>query len=397
MAIPIGENYIKWYLLIYLATSAMLSLVVALRLILFLKLWILNILFYDLYYHVFPAVAVLYIIWIRFKSEKLSDYPSSVWVVIAFISFWVFFSFDCCFNSPLSYTVFPITTVFLMFLYLNSRKTESVLLSKKVIALSLIMILSMPYVVTMFGFRSVLSVAEAASDADKVELVSDYVRFVTTSFWGLRGVERGYVSIHRASSDLLKFLIVGAGSCGEMAHATKAFLDNLNMESRLVSFPGEDHVFVEVKMQGDWLVVDPGYGLNLVTREERGLKRCKNIGGLSYVVAYTDQGLVELTQHYVTTDRIVVRILDNGEPTALAKVMFQHTFMGSRRSLPEFFTDSNGTVELSLGPLTYNNSKIEPAEPYYWIFVNGKNTKLKATSTGSGKLTFIELDVAEIK
>lgn len=113
------------------------------------------------------------------------------------------------------------------------------------------------------------------------------------------------------------------------------------------------------------------------------------------MVAHTDQGLIEVTNHYVTTDQITIRVTDSGEPLVNAKVILKHTFLGQTRPLPEFYSDTNGSVELSLGSLAYNNSKIEPVEPYYWIWVNGKNTDLKASSTGSGKSVLIEVDLAE--
>jgi len=281
------------------------------------------------------------------------------------------------------------------YLYFNFKKSEYKLLSRKMTAFTLTVVILMPYIATFSGFSLALSAAQSAqSDTDKVEFVSDYVRNVTISFWGLKGVEKNYVILHRVSSDFLKFLLVGAGSCGEMAYATKAFFDNLDIESRLVILPGEDHMFVEVKLNGTWLVVDPGYRLNLVTREERGSRRLEELGGLSYAVARTGQGLIELTQYYVTTDRIVIRVTENGEPVANARIVLRHTFMGNKMSLPEFHSDVNGTIEMNLGPLTYNNSRIEPAEPYYWIYVNGQNTEFKVNSMGSGRFVYIEIDLA---
>jgi len=34
--------------------------------------------------------------------------------------------------------------------------------------------------------------------------------------------------------------------------------------------------------------------------------------------------------------------------------------------LPEFYSNASGILELKIGSLSYNNSAIEPAEPYYW-------------------------------
>jgi len=271
-------------------------------------------------------------------------------------------------------------------------------LAKCIVIAILSLILITPYVSAFLGLNYAISVIKAiGNENDRARFVSQYIRAITISFWGLQGLERKYVSFHRALRgsclDFQKFLMNGVGSCGEMTRATKVLLDDLGIESRLVSFAGEDHMFVEVKINGKWLVLDPGYQLNLITRDERGTKRLEEIGGLSYVVGYTDQGFVELTQQYVSTDKIVIKVLNDGEPIANAKIVLKHIFMGHEQSLPEFYSDINGVVEINLGPLSYNNSKIEPAEPYYWIYVNGRNTHFKVSSTGSGKTTHIEVDL----
>jgi len=402
MGVRIIEKYIRLYLFAYLVISLLFSLIVFVRLAFVSNTKFLNIALYDVYYYVMPSIAI-FILWVFLKkanSEKQSErqFPSVIaWTLLITAVSLVLFVIDFCFNTPLSYIIFPLIPVPMTCLYFNSKKLESKLLSRKIAAFTLTITIFMPYVAAFSGLNSALSVARAEqSNTERVEFVSEYVRIATTSFWGLGVIEGRYVSFHRASSDFLKFLMVGAGSCGEMAHATKAFFDNLDLESRIVILPGEDHMFVEVKLNGTWLVVDPGYGFNLVTREERGSRRLEELGGLSYVVAHTGQGLIELTHHYVTTDRIVIRVTENCESIANARIVLKHIFMGNKLSLPEFHSDVNGTVELNLGLLTYNNSKIEPAEPYYWIYVNDQNTKLQVSSTGSGKSVYIEVDLADI-
>lgn len=402
MTLQIIEKHIRLYLRAYLVISLMLSLVVFVRLAFALNTEFLNIVLYDVYYYVMPSIAIfiLLVLLEKRKSEKRPErqkFPFAITWIVFIIVFLALFFIDISFNTPLSYVIFPLIPVPITYLYFNSKKSEYKLLSRKMTAFTLTIIILMPYIATFSGFNLALSVARSAqNDTDRVEFVSDYVRVITTSSWGLRGIEGMYVGFHRASSDFLKFLLVGAGSCSEMAHATKAIFDNLDLESRIVSLPGEDHMFVEVKLNGTWLVVDPGYRLNLVTREERGSRRLEELGGLSYVVAYTGQGLVELTHYYVTTDRIVIRVTENGEPIANANIVLKHTFMGNKMRLPEFHSDVNGTIELNLGPLTYNNSKIEPAEPYYWIYVNDQNTRFKVDSMGSGRFVYIEVDLTDV-
>ncbi|RLF46747.1 MAG: hypothetical protein DRN20_06830, partial [Thermoplasmata archaeon] len=195
-----------------------------------------------------------------------------------------------------------------------------------------------PYVSACLGFAYITStIGETENLWEKATHVSEYVRSITISLWKFDGWKRRYVTWHRADSDFQKYLVVGAGACGEMAYATKMFLDHLHIGSHVASFPGEDHAFVEVRLDNTWLVLDPGYQLNLITREERGQKRLEEMGGLSYVVAYIDQDTVEITQKYVPTDKIVIKITDNGMPVADAKIVLSHIFMGETKSLPAFY------------------------------------------------------------
>ena len=403
MIIQIAEKYVRLYLLTYLWVSFLFSMIIHFRLAFAHHIGFFNVVVYDIYYYVMPSIAVFILVLGRKQgSKRQSDVPASVqsatimdWVALATVAL-ILICIDFSFNTPLSYVVFPAIPVFMMCLYFNSKEVERKLLSKKIVAFALAIVILLPYAMAFLGFNSAISVIKATQiKTDRAELASDYVSSITASFWGLTGLEGGYFILHRARSDFLKFLMVGVGSCGEMAHTTKGFFDSLDLESRIVSFPGEDHMFVEIKLNDTLLVVDPGYGMNLVTREERASMRLRELGGLSYVVAHTDQGLIEVTNNYVTTDQITIRVTDSGEPIANAKVILKHTFLGQTRPLPEFYSDTNGSVEFSLGPLAYNNSKIEPVEPYYWIWVNGKNTDLKASSTGSGKSVSIEVDLAE--
>jgi hypothetical protein len=257
----------------------------------------------------------------------------------------------------------------------------------------------LPYVIAFAGFNIILSVArEMNSNNEKVAFVSAYVAGTTTSIWSYRNnfVLKKYVSYHRGYNDFLKQVMVGVGGCGELAMAVKTFLDNLGLETRIVAFPGENHELIEVKLNDAWIVVDPGYtGSKLLTRAERGLLRIKELGGLSYAVAYTEQGFIELTRDYAPTDTIVVRVMYDDEPLANAKVVLSHKFMNLELPLPEMRTDINGTVIFHLGPMAYNRTEIEPAEPYYWIYVNDFNTKNKVTSTASEKFHIINIDLKE--
>ena len=400
-------RYFKFYLLVYLTVSLTFSLIIFTKLALLLNiafLKFLNVVLYDIYYYFMPSVAVSFLILLDKNASKTSS-MGKLYGRVTFILFSILFStmlffVDSCVNILYCNMTFPLILPAACLFFRS--EISKVKVSKYIVIAILTFILFTPYVSAFLGLNRIVSTIKAIENEKyEAQLVSQYIRAITISFWGLQGLERKYVSFHRALRgsclDFQKFLMNGVGSCGEMARATEVLLDNLGIESRLVSFVGEDHMFVEVKIDDRWLVLDPGYQLNLITRKERGARRLKDIGGLSYVVAYTDEGLVELTQQYVSTDKVVIRVLSNGEPIANAKVVLKHTFMGHEQLLPEFYSDVNGIVELNLGPLSYNNSKIEPAEPYYWIYVNGHNTHLKISSTGSGETINIEIDLAYLK
>jgi len=139
----------------------------------------------------------------------------------------------------------------------------------------------------------------------------------------------------RANNDFQKYLLDGVGACGEMATSASTLLNELGLNARVVNLPGEDHEFVEVNINGTWMVVDPGYyGSQILTRQQRASYRVKEMGAISYVIAYVNSSFIELTQEYVPTDTIIIRVTNNGELLTNAQVYLEHTFMGGQSRLP---------------------------------------------------------------
>jgi hypothetical protein len=204
----------------------------------------------------------------------------------------------------------------------------------------------------------------------------------------------------RLRPDFEEYTMTGVGACGEMAMSTTTFLNSLGLVARVVNFPGEDHTFVEVSLNGTWFVLDPGYYQGqILTREQRANNRLTEMGAISYVdTDVNSTSFIELTQNYVPTDTIVIRIVNNGEPVMNAQVYLEHTFLGSTWRLPDathiFHSDSNGTVTLNMGSLDYN-SNAGKVDSFYRIYVNGESTKYTVTSTGSNKTQFIEINLAK--
>ena len=147
------------------------------------------------------------------------------------------------------------------------------------------------------------------------------------------------------------------------------------------------------------MVSDPGYRMFLVTREKRAVYRLREFGAISYVVALTNSDFIELTQEYVPVDTIIIRVLEKGKPLCNARIQLKHKFTGKYFALPAlnryFYTNCSGYVVIHLGALNYNK-KAEPVEKFYKIFVNDMDTGVKVTSTGSGLIHFIEIDLSNL-
>jgi hypothetical protein len=207
----------------------------------------------------------------------------------------------------------------------------------------------------------------------------------------------GFGEVPRAGEDYWKFILTGAGLCKEMSIAGTNLMSAAGLIARRVVFPGENHALIEVKIGGDWWVSDPGYySGELVSRTERAKRRIERVGSLTYVVAYTENGFIELTQQYVPTDTIVIRITRNGEPFADAQVVLKHKFRNITTRLPcddrSFHTDVNGTVTIHMGKPLYIN-EFKESEEYYWIYVNGENTGRNIASTETGRTRLVQIDV----
>lgn len=119
-----------------------------------------------------------------------------------------------------------------------------------------------------------------------------------------------------------------------MASAT--LLNDAGFEARIIALPGEDHDFTECKVNGTWMVIDPGYGYTApVSRQERANARLEEMGAISYVIAYNGSNFTELTSQYVTTDSITIKITNQGKPLPNAEVYLTHEFRGRIVRLPD--------------------------------------------------------------
>ena len=349
---------------------------------------------YFLTYYIVPALTFFWILCRFFTSLKGSRrlYIFKAYIFLALASFfYLLIIFPPILGQPsiiFGYQIFVPDYLFFwipipLMLLVYSKKAIKTIWSRKTIASALMVAVLMPNIVALTCFSIELSAAPSIiSNSSRVSSISQRVFDTMLTTWFLR-----------AQNDFWKFLMVGTGQCGEMSTATMSYLSKLDIEARKVGLPGENHEFVEVKLNGSWWVVDPGYYRGeIITRQERANRRIDDVGAISYVVAYVDSSFIELTQEYVPTDTIIIKVTLGGEQLVNAQVVLKHLFMNNEWSLPPLYTDGNGTVALHLGALNYN-SKANEVEPFFWVYVNGQNTGRNVTSTGTGQTHLVEIDL----
>ena len=279
-----------------------------------------------------------------------------------------------------------------LYLVLYRPKTN---LSRGKVALFLALLITasflLPQATAYVCYNVVLSRASTKTPSEEASFISNLV--ADTNFNSPYFMNLGI----RANNDLQKYLMDGVGACGEMAMSASTFLNELGLSAREVNLPGEDHEFVEVNANGIWMIVDPGYYQSqIVTREQRASDRVKEMGAISYVIAYVNSSFIELTQEYVPTDTIIIRVTNNSEPLTNAQVYLEHAFLGGQWRLPDathvFYTGINGTVTLHLGNMSYN-ANAGNTDSFYRVYANGINTGYNVTSTGTGQTHFEEIDL----
>lgn len=391
-------NNIKFAVFICLLTSALLSFMMFLRLegLSFVIIKYANILLYFLFYVGGSLGALYYLISASTipKTQVMSKQPSSI-LRLTFIStlaslILVVISFSGILPDYILLTIPVLLACTTYIAWLKPREDRIEMKHTSVIVLLLIFSILLPNI-TVFGIEnSVLSqVANINSPTDKVQYVAGFVQNIPTF----------NLQTARANDDFWKYLLVGTGACHKTAMATVTLLRNLGFEARIIVLPGEDHAFVEVKIDGTWLVVDPGYNITEpITRKQRADMRIQEMGAISYVITYSDSSFIELISFYVPTDTITIKVTRGQEPIANAQVYLLHKFMNGIQRLPSadtsFFTDANGETTFHLGALAYNENA-KDFDTFYWIYVNGKSTGFNLTSTGTEETHLIEIGLAD--
>lgn len=381
--------------------SFMFSLFIILRLQVLSSNWIkyANVVMYFLNYHIVPVAVLTWFLSPLFSKKQTTRIRQICFTLLFFasvVSCYLLFVFVSAIEVLPEYVSFPMLVISIVLVRIGCHKSEKKISRKKfvpLLALILSMSILLPHIATFTCYNTVILQATSLDNpSERAIHVSDTIRVTTTFSFPL-------FDFFRSRKDFWKFLLIGVGACGEVATATANVLEDLGFETRTVSFPGEDHAFVEVRIDDKWMVLDPGYYYSeILTREQRAERRIAEFGAISYVIGYVNTSFVELTQQYVPTDIIIIKVTYYGEPLANAQIHLTHKFMNRSLRLPDsvskFHSDGNGTITIHLGALTYNE-KAKQYDSCYWIYVNDKNTGRNVTSTGSGKTHLIEIDLSE--
>ena len=198
------------------------------------------------------------------------------------------------------------------------------------------------------------------------------------------------------ATDLFTWLMLGYSRCGGVAHISTDLLNQYGVEAYYAGFPGEDHFFVVVNISGRLYVIDPGLYSKTVTMEERIIDRLKNWGGISYIAIYRGNDVIELTDKYpgiLSYDTIIIQILNNGKSVPNACVTLKHKFQTYKvTEIPGngycLYTNSRGEVVIHLG-VPYYIEKAQYYEPFFHVYVDGKDTGITVTSTGTNTTHYI--------
>ena len=381
----------------YLLVSSLFSVSIFIRLLFFPSeaVMIINEFLYFINYPLLSGVLIFLTVTLSFRLYKIKKWKKQnliILIILPFISIILnLLSLLLGLLPEYATLISPLAIVILLYLYMFRLKEYP--FRKKIrfiLPVLVIFCFVLPLLTTNYCFSNILSQASDKTSSQDVVFISDFVR--GTNF------RDPLLSLYsRADNDFQKYLLTGVGKCKEMAIAASMALEDMGYRARIVSFPGEDHAFVEVDIDGTWMVVDPGYYQSqIVTREDRADYRLREMGAISYAVSFVDSSFIELTQDYVPTDTIIIRIRQNGEALSNAQIYLEHTFRGRSIKIPSefhtFFSNSNGTVTLHMGALNYNENAGE-VDSFFRIYVNGNKTDFTVTSSGSNQNIFVPIDL----
>lgn len=390
----------------YFAISALLSLTIFLRLLVLPvePIKYANAILYYLNYYVVGLLGSLLFILILLSQRSFVRQQSRITKIIfqgAIIVFFAALEVILLLLGIQDYIALIVLIPVAAGLYVFQRNPKKNISRKRITSFLTLLIAAgclLPPLTAYLCFDNVISQVSARTPSEKASFISEFVAHRNFNSPQLLPT---IISSLRMNSDFQKYLMTGVGACGEMATSASTFLNMMGLDARRVGLPAEDHAFIEVKLNGTWMVIDPGYYYSeILTKEERANRRINEMGAISYVVAASDSSFVELTQYYVPTDIVEIRVTSDGEPLANVQIFLEHTFRGQSFEVPggtqQFYTNSNGTVTLHLGGLDYN-ANAEKVDRFFNIYVNGVKSDYTVRSLGVGDTHSIDIELTQLK
>jgi len=178
------------------------------------------------------------------------------------------------------------------------------------------------------------------------------------------------------------------GACEEHSVFFREMADMAGLKIRSVICPGIDHLWAEVNIEGEWIIVEPanvvlrnnktGYNLTAESFEKSHASRTKNI---SYVYAEYSNGTIEdITYRYSgNLSTVSISVVDeNLNPVSHAKVTVFSNNRFIRRDIGlSFETDNNGKYLLKIGGGNITFETIKDNDIYLYnesthIFADGE-------------------------
>jgi len=245
-----------------------------------------------------------------------------------------------------------------------------------VLALLILIASTSPYIIpnsytTFYGEGKVRDIAKeiASGKSDNESIVRGIMDWQRKNMTNSYGVEvKNFLGLNissdppyvlKESGTAAEIIFYKYGACAQYSILFAALARIENIDTRIVHNPGEDHVWAEVRLDNNWVHVDPS---NNIFNDSGVYERSKQ---LSYVYAEYENGDIEnITDRYTGTGRLVVHVFKNGEPAKNAEVVVKSRFLmenvgGMYKEPREVMlsgheTDGNGLCVFNLGGNNYN-------------------------------------------
>jgi len=162
--------------------------------------------------------------------------------------------------------------------------------------------------------------------------------------------------------DSLWILTTQFGHCGEYALIFRDIAEDAGLKVRLVKCSGEDHVWNEVLINGEWVIVDTtavhlpnrtGYNLSSDFMEKKVAGDLNSsVGNISYISGeYSNGTKVDITYRYSNVTRVNVQVIDsNGNPLSNVGIwIISNNRLISRDTNLKNYTNDDGLCSFLMG------------------------------------------------